>query len=280
MKIFTILAENFKLDGGACFGVVPKSIWSKKQVANENNMVPCTLRNLLVEDDERVIIFDTGMGNKQSEKFQQNFYRTHPDRLIQSIQQAGYTPQQVTDVVFTHLHFDHCGGAFIRNNEENVVPVFPNANYWSSRAQWEWAINPNPREKASYLDENLNPIKHSGKLLFIENEIQFSNNIFLKLVNGHTAGQLIPIINFNKKNIAFMADFIPTAAHIPIPYIASFDTNPLVTMEEKKIFLDVALRDQYILVFQHDSVVEACNLTRDEKGIKANVTGILSDFIN
>lgn len=279
MKIFTIQAEDFKLDGGACFGVVPKSIWSKKQSADENNMLACTLRNLLVEEDDRVIIFDTGMGNKQSEKFQQNFYRTHNERITLSLQQAGYMPQQVTDVVFTHLHFDHCGGAFIKNVDEKVVPLFPNARYWCSRQQWEWARNPNPREKASYLDENLDPIEQSGKLLFIENEIQFTKNIFLKLVYGHTAGQLIPVINYNGKSIAYMADFIPTAAHIPIPYIASFDTNPLVTMEEKKQFLDVALDNQYILVFQHDSVVEACNLTKDEKGIKANITGSLSDFL-
>lgn len=279
MKVFFIHAEHFKLDGGACFGVVPKSIWNKYYPCDENNMIVFTLRNLLVEEGNRLILFDTGVGNKQNDKFRGHFYIQDNNNLINSLNQAGFTPENITDVVHTHLHFDHCGGTFRISNDGNTEAVFPNARLWCSKAQWNWANKPNAREKASYLLENIQPMQDSGKLEFIDGDTWFTPNIFLKTVNGHTEGQLIPHINFMGKTLVYMADFIPTAAHISIPYIAGFDTRPLISMDEKIEFLNLAAAENYLLLFQHDAINECCTLISTEKGVKVKETGVINNFI-
>jgi len=278
MKIFFVNAEHVKFDGGACFGVVPKSIWSKQYPPDENNMVVFSLRNLLVVENERKILFDTGVGNKQDEKFGSHFYLNGHDNLINSLKKLGFSPDDITDVVQTHLHFDHCGGTFRLNSNHETEPVFKNADYWCSKAQWEWANNPNPREKASYLKENLLPFEQSRRLKLIEKEIQFTENIFLKLVGGHTDGQIIPMIRFRNQTLVFMADFIPTAGHVSLPYIASYDTRPLLSMEEKQKFLNEAAEKNYLLLFQHDAINECCTVHQTEKGVRVKEKGNLGDF--
>ncbi|MEI6122201.1 MAG: MBL fold metallo-hydrolase [Bacteroidota bacterium] len=280
MEINFVHAERFKLDGGACFGVVPKSMWGKLFVADENNMLNCALRNLLVQDGERLILFDTGIGNKQNERFRNNFCVSNPDNLPKSIRAKGFSPLQVTDVVFTHLHFDHCGGAFRLNDKNQAVAVFKKATYWCSKAQWNWAQNANVREKASYLPENLNPIIHSSKLKFIEKEGALTPNIWLSLKNGHTDGQVIPMLKFKHKTLVFMADFIPTAAHIGLPYIASFDTRPLISAEEKERFLNEAANKNYILMFQHDALNECCSVQHTDKGVRVKEIDSLEHFLS
>ncbi len=279
MEVHFVHAESFKLDGGACFGVVPKSMWSKMYPPDENNMLSCSLRNLLIKDEQKLILFDTGMGNKQDEKFQNNFHLSGSDNLIKSIKAKGFSPLQVTDVVFTHLHFDHCGGAFRRNDKGETVPVFKNATYWCSKPQWNWAKNPNAREKASYLRENIEPIEQSGKLKMIEKECYFTKNIKLMMVNGHTDGQMLPVIKYKGKTLVYMADFIPTAWHVSLPYVASFDTRPLISMDEKTSFVKEAADKNYILLFQHDAINECCTVQHTDKGVKLNETGMLEYFL-
>lgn len=279
MEIYFITAEQVKFDGGACFGVVPKSLWSKFYPPDENNMVPFALRNLLVVENGRKILFDTGVGNKQDEKFRSHFFLHGQDNLVNALISHGLSPDDITDVVHTHLHFDHCGGTF-RNNERNeTAPLFNNALLWCSQGQWKWANNPNPREKASYLIENLLPMQESGKLNFIHKETQFTDNIFLKIVNGHTEGQMIPMIDYRGRTLVFMADFIPTAAHVSLPYIAAYDTRPLLSLEEKQNFLAEAAENDYLLVFQHDAINECCTVQQTEKGVKVKEKGKLADFL-
>lgn len=267
MKIYPIYAENIKLDGGACFGVVPKSIWSKLCPADENNMVNVALRNLLIVDNDRVVLVDTGIGTKQSEKFLSYYYLFGDTSLEKSFKEAGYTFDDVTDVVFTHLHFDHCGGAVAYNNDKSdFIPVFPNAKHWVGKAQWENAMNPNPREKASYFKENYMPLFERGMMHFIENEQYLTPQIFLKIVNGHTPGQLIPIIKFNNKTVVFGADFIASSANIPLAFVPSFDTRPLLSIEEKKEFLEEAVEKNYYLFFQHDFYNECATVEKTDKG--------------
>ncbi len=280
MRVSLLCAENFKLDGGACFGVVPKSMWNKLFTADENNMLDISLRELLVEDGNRLILFDTGIGNKQNEKFRKNFYVADNDSLLNSFKTAGISPDRVTDVVFTHLHFDHCGGTFRIGEQNETIELFKNARYWCSKAQWNWATNPNPREKASYLTENLQPLMDSGRLNFFENEGNFTPNIYITLKNGHTDGQVIPLVKYRNRMLAYMADFIPTAAHISLPFVASFDTRPLLSIDEKKSFLDEAAQQNYLLVFQHDIANECCTVMQTEKGVRVNETGTLEHFMN
>jgi glyoxylase-like metal-dependent hydrolase (beta-lactamase superfamily II) len=279
MKIFFVNAENLMLDGGACFGVVPRKLWSKQYPPDENNLITFSLRNLLVKDDKKLILFDSGTGNKQNEKFRQNFNISGDDNLVNSLAESGLSPDDITDVVHTHLHFDHCGGSFRLNEQNDTVATFKNATLWCSRAQWDWANNPNSREKASYLKENLLPMEQSGKLKFIENEMQFTENIFLKLVDGHTEGQLIPYIRYQCLTIVYMADFIPTAGHVPLPYIAGFDTRPLVSLKEKEVFLVEAATKNFILLFQHDSLNEGCTVHQTEKGVRVKESGTLNYFL-
>ncbi|HNW89490.1 MAG TPA: MBL fold metallo-hydrolase [Bacteroidales bacterium] len=279
MQIFFVNAENFKIDGGAFFGVVPKSMWSKLYTPDENNMVVLSLRNLLVVEDGRKILFDTGVGNKQEQKFRNNFFISGEDKLVNSLRDNGFSPDEITDVVHTHLHFDHCGGTFRINLLNETEATFKNARLWCSRQQWAWANDPNPREKASYLKENLLPLEQSGRLNFIENETPFTKNIFLKLVGGHTDGQIVPIIRIYDRTLVYMADFIPTAAHVTLPYIASFDTRPLLALDEKQKFLNEAAERNYLLVFQHDDYNECCTVHQTEKGVRVNEKGTLSGLL-
>ncbi len=280
MQIYFVNAENIKFDGGACFGVVPKSMWSKVYPSDENNMVVFSLRELLVVDEERIILFDTGVGNKQEQKFRNHFYISGEDNLLNAIKGFGFSSDDITDVVHTHLHFDHCGGTFRLYEQNETLATFKNATLWCSSKQWKWALYPNPREKASYLKENLLPFEQSGKLKFIENEIQFTENIFLKLVGGHTDGQIIPIIRYNNHTLVYMADFIPTAAHVSLPYIAGYDIRPLLSMDEKQSFLTEAADKKYILLFQHDAINECCTVQHTEKGVRVKETGTLEYFMN
>ena len=273
MKLYSINAGHFKLDGGAMFGVVPKSMWKKLNPPDENNMCNWAMRCLLIEDEGRLILIDNGMGNKQDEKFFGHYYLNGEDTLEKSLAKYGFSKEDITDVFLTHLHFDHCGGS-IEIVDEKFVPAFSNATYWSNENHWKWATMPNDREKASFLKENILPIQESGKLKFIETKegIEFTKNVNLRFVNGHTESMMLPQINYKDKTIIYMADLLPSAAHIPIPYVMAYDTRPLETLKEKKSFLTEALEKDYILFFEHDREIECCNLQQTEKGIRSKYT--------
>ncbi|MFW5793551.1 MAG: MBL fold metallo-hydrolase [Bacteroidota bacterium] len=271
MKIFPIIADNFKLDGGACFGVVPKSLWSRYVTADDNNMINITNRCMLIDTGKRVILIDTGLGNKQSRDFFDYFYLFGDDTLEKSLANAGYSTDQITDVILTHLHFDHVGGA-VKWAEDNKtpLPVFKNAIYYCSKAQYDSAVNPNPREKASFFKENFVPLFEKGMLKFIDKDSNFCEGVDIEVKNGHTKGQLIPIVNYKGKKLVYMADFIPSVFNVPLPYIPSYDIEPLKSMKEKEEFLNRALENDYILFFEHDYDNECCNLKMTPKGIKPN----------
>lgn len=273
MKLYSINAGHFKLDGGAMFGVVPKSMWKKLNPPDENNMCNWAMRCLLIEDEGRLILIDNGMGNKQDEKFFGHYYLNGEDTLEKSLAKYGFSKEDITDVFLTHLHFDHCGGS-IEIVDEKFVPAFSNATYWSNENHWKWATMPNDREKASFLKENILPIQESGKLKFIETKegIEFTKNVNLRFVNGHTESMMLPQINYKDKTIIYMADLLPSVAHIPIPYVMAYDTRPLETLKEKKSFLTEALEKDYILFFEHDREIECCNLQQTEKGIRSKYT--------
>jgi glyoxylase-like metal-dependent hydrolase (beta-lactamase superfamily II) len=270
MDLFIINAEDYKLDGGACFGVVPKVMWSKLYKTDENNLLPISIRCLLVKTENKLILFDAGIGNKQDEKFLGHLgIFSEPDILKKSFHKSGFSFDDVTDVVFTHLHFDHVGGAVKKNADlKGYELVFKNADYCCSSQQWNWAMNSNKREIASYLMENLLPIKESGKLNFIDKTTKFDTGVELRLFNGHTDGQIIPFLNYKGKTIVFTADFIASVGNIPLPYIPSFDTRPLISMEEKEEFLKEAAANNYILLFQHDYINECCTVVNTEKGVR------------
>ena len=275
MKLYSVNTGYFKLDGGAMFGVVPKSIWNKINPADENNMCSWALRCLLIEDGNRLILVDNGMGDKQDAKFFSYYYLHGDDTLDKSLAKHGFHRDDITDVFLTHLHFDHCGGSIIRDGDK-LVPGFKNATYWSNEAHWEWALNPNDREKASFLKENIIPIKESGQLKFIPEipEVKanlvgsFYGNLNILFVNGHTAAMMIPKIKYKDKTIVYMADLLPSQGHIPIPYIMAYDIYPLKSMNEKKTFLREALQNDYILFFEHDPQYECCTLHQTERGIR------------
>jgi glyoxylase-like metal-dependent hydrolase (beta-lactamase superfamily II) len=281
MKLHTIDTGNFKLDGGAMFGVVPKSIWNKLNPADDNNMCNWSMRCLLVEDGNQLILIDTGIGNKQSEKFYSHYYLHGDNSLDKSLAAAGFHRDDITDVLLTHLHFDHCGGA-IQRQGELLMPAFKNAKYWSNELHWQWATVPNAREKASFLAENILPIQESGQLNFIAtqhdilitSQTSFSNNVSVKFANGHTDSMMLPTIRYKGQTIVYMADLLPSAAHLPLPYVMSYDMFPLKTLEEKKLFLNQAVDNNYLLYFEHDPVNELCSLTRNEKG-----TVVAKDFL-
>jgi glyoxylase-like metal-dependent hydrolase (beta-lactamase superfamily II) len=280
-SIHIIRAENFLLDGGATFGVVPKSIWGKLWPANDNNMLSFTCRLLLVEEGDKRILIDTGIGDKQSEKFREHLYLFGDNTLEKSLNNAGFAPTDITDVLLTHLHYDHCGGGVRKNSEGNgFVLTFPNARYWCSQRQWDWAMNPNSREGASFFKENLLPMKESGHLAFIEDQQGFSAAVNLLHVHGHTDGQMIPMIHYKGRCIVFMADFIISAGHIPLPYVAAFDTRPLLSMQEKEAFLKEALDKNYILFFEHALHQEASTVRLTDKGIRADRIGSLDELLN
>lgn len=279
MKIHKIDTGNFKLDGGAMFGVVPKSLWNKVYPADENNMCNLSLRLLLVEEGERKILFDTGVGNKQDKKFFSYYYLNGTDTFEESLEKASVTKEQITDVVLSHLHFDHCGGAVEYNESRKLVPAFKNAVYWCSSKQWEWAIKPNQREKASYLKENIMPLQEHGKLKFFEDNFNLTPSIKIKLFNGHTDGLAVSFIKYNDKTIIYVADLIPTAAHIPSSWVCGFDTKPLISFEERDRFLLEAYQNNFILFFEHDIYTECCTLQKTEKGIRMKEAFTLSDIL-
>ena len=292
MKLYTINTGFFKLDGGAMFGVVPKSIWSKINPADENNMCSWALRSLLIEDGKKLILIDSGMGDKQDAKFFGHYYLHGSDTLDKSLAKYGFHRDDITDVFLTHLHFDHCGGS-IKRDGEKLVPAFKNAVYWSNEAHWEWATHPNDREKASFLKENILPVKESGQLRFVENVnpiaiglndestkatvndelLPMANgqmpSVKIRLVNGHTQNMMLPQIKYKDKTIVYMADLLPSAGHIPIPYVMAYDMFPLTTLNEKKSFLKESVENNYILFFEHDPVNECCNLKQTERGVRS-----------
>jgi glyoxylase-like metal-dependent hydrolase (beta-lactamase superfamily II) len=269
MKLHTIDTGFFKLDGGAMFGVVPKSIWNKTNPADENNLCTWALRCLLIEDGDSLILIDTGIGNKQSEKFFSYYYLHGEATLDLSLAQKGFHRDDITDVFLTHLHFDHVGGAVIREGEK-LVPAFKNATYWSNKKHWYWAINPNEREKASFLKENILPIQESGQLKFVDTEQnnEFRPNFTINFVSGHTESMMLPVVDYKGRKIIYMADLLPSVGHLPIPYVMAYDMFPLTTLNEKKIYLNTALENNYILYFEHDPINECCTLEQTEKGIR------------
>ena len=283
MKLHVINTGFFKLDGGAMFGVVPKSLWQKTNPADANNMCSWALRCLLVEDGNRLMLIDAGIGDKQSEKFFSYYFLYGNATLSKSLAELGFHEDDITDVFLTHLHFDHCGGAIKWNDSKNgYQPVFKNAKYWSNEQHWEWATKPNPREKASFLSENILPIQESGQLNFIERSGNRSEGIFENIkvlfVDGHTDSMMIPHIQYKGKTLVFMADLLPSVGHIPLPYVMGYDTRPLITMTEKSQFLRDAVENEYVLFLEHDSVNECCTLQQTEKGIQLNETFSLSDL--
>lgn len=281
MKLYSINTGFFKLDGGAMFGVVPKSIWNKLNPADENNLCSWAMRCLLIEDGNRLILVDTGVGNKQDAKFFSHYYLHGTDTLDKSLAKYGFHRNDITDVFLTHLHFDHVGGAIVIEDNK-MVPAFKNATYWSNEQHWQWAIKPNDREKASFLKENIQPIQDSGKLKMIEvkEDIAFSDNITIRFVNGHTHAMMLPQINnYRGKTIVYMADLLPSTGHIPMPYVMAYDMFPLTTLQEKKAFLQEALQNNFILFFEHDPVNECCTLAMTEKGIRVKETLRLEDII-
>lgn len=277
MKLYTIDTGFFKLDGGAMYGVVPKSIWNKLNPADENNLCNWALRCLLIEDDNRLILVDTGNGNKQDAKFFSHYYLSGNDTLQTSLAKHGFSPDDITDVFLTHLHFDHCGGAINREGDK-LVPAFKNATYWSNERHWKWATEPNEREKASFLKENILPIQQSGQLKFIpvgkESSViepfasGITGNLSVILVSGHTDAMMLPVIKYHNKTIVYTADLLPSIGHIPLPYVMAYDMFPLTTLQEKKSFLKDAMEREYILFFEHDPKNECCTVEMTEKGIR------------
>jgi len=285
MKIHIIDSGNFKLDGGAMFGVVPKSLWSRSCPADENNMCSWAMRCLLIEDGDRLILVDTGIGNKQSDKFFGYFYLFGDDTLKGSIEKAGFSVEDITDVFLTHLHFDHCGGAIVRDSSTGTLkPAFPNAKYWSNEDHWQWAVNPNPREKASFLKENILPIQESGQLNFVKSDgSSWARNVFPNIdvffVNGHTEQQMLPVINYNGQTLIYAADLLPSAHHIPLPYVMGYDVRPLNTLKEKEEIYDFALEKRAVFIFEHDPENQAGLIHQTEKGVRLKETGDLSNYI-
>ncbi|MDB5285417.1 MAG: ytnP 2 [Mucilaginibacter sp.] len=279
MKLHTIDTGFFKLDGGAMFGVVPKSIWQKTNPADDNNLCTWAMRCLLVEDGNRLILIDTGIGNKQSEKFF-SYYYLHGDATLDgSLNKLGFHRDDITDVFLTHLHFDHVGGAVIRNGE-TLTPAFKNATYCSNEQHWDWAANPNEREKASFLKENILPIYESGQLKFVgvDDGIAFTDDINIRYVFGHTDAMMLPQINYKGKQILYMADLLPSTGHLPLPYVMAYDMFPLKTLGEKKTFLNEAVEKEYILYLEHDPLNECCTLQQTEKGIRVKETFRLDEL--
>ncbi len=300
MNLYSIDTGYFKLDGGAMFGVVPKSIWNKINPADTNNLCSWALRCLLVEHENRLILIDTGIGDKQDAKFFSHYYLQGDYSLESSLKLKGYKMEDITDVFLTHLHFDHCGGAIIRDGER-LVPAFPKAVYWSNQKHWTWATEPNEREKASFLRENIQPIRESGRLRMIElgedenrglemisnrkevsgtrlQELSFMPGFNIRIVNGHTNTMMLPQLKYKGRTIVFMADLLPSAGHLPIPYVMAYDMFPLISLNEKKAFLEEALEKDYILFFEHDPVHECCTLQKTEKGIRVKDFFSLKDL--
>lgn len=277
MTIFPVPTGNFKLDGGAMFGVVPKSIWQRINPPDENNMCTWSMRCMLVQHENRLVLIDNGIGDKQDEKFFGHYFLHGSDTLEGSLKKLGFSFADITDVVLTHLHFDHCGGSIRKNKHGKFVPSFPNATYWSNEKHWEWATKPNPREKASFLKENILPISESGQLKFIEEGSSLFKGFDFHFVHGHTESMMIPLIKYKERTIAFMADLLPSAGHIPLPYVMAYDTRPLLTLTEKEKFLNRAADENFILFFEHDAVNECATVQKTEKGVRLAETFTLAE---
>jgi glyoxylase-like metal-dependent hydrolase (beta-lactamase superfamily II) len=290
MNLYTINTGYFKLDGGAMFGVVPKSMWKTINPPDENNMCSWALRCLLIEDGKRLILVDNGMGDKQDAKFFSYYYLHGDDTLDKSLSKHGFHRDDITDVFLTHLHFDHCGGSIVKEGDK-LVPAFKNATYWSNESHWNWATHPNDREKASFLKENILPIEQSGRLKFINHDSKdkgsngdklsrasFGDVFDVIFVNGHTDSMMLPAIHYKEKMIIYVADLLPSQGHIPIPYVMAYDMFPLTTLNEKKSFLKEASRNDYILFFEHDPQYECCSLQQTERGIRPKEFFKLADI--
>ncbi len=287
MKLYPIEAGNFKLDGGAMFGVVPKTLWSRTNPADQNNLIDMAARCLLIENGDKLILIDTGMGDKQSDKFFSYYYRWGDNSIDNSLKKYGFHRDDITDVFLTHLHFDHCGGSIKWNKERTgYEPAFKNARFWSNDEHWQWAIHPNAREKASFLKENILPIEQSGKLHFLKKTSSENYKTFKELgfgvlfADGHTDKQMIPHIRYKGKTIVFMADLLPTAGHIPLPYIMGYDTRPLLTLPEKEAFLKKAVNESFYLFMEHDAYNEIITLQNTEKGVRLDKTYSFNELFN
>lgn len=279
MKLYPIETGNLKLDGGAMFGIIPKTLWEKVYPCDEKNLCNWSMRCLLVVDGDRKILIDNGIGDKQDEKFLRHYYLNGNDTLEKSLAKYGFSPDDITDMILTHLHFDHCGGSIKYNKGKTDYELtFKNATYWISKKQFIWAIQPNRRESASFLKENILPIEESGHLKLIEKDCEILPNISVKLFDGHTEGQVIPHINYHGRTIVFMADLLPSTAHIPMPWIMAYDTQPLITLKDKERFYKNALKNDYTLFFEHDLYNECCTLHETEKGVRVKETFTLEDF--
>ena len=269
-NLYSIETGNFKLDGGAMFGVVPKVIWKKTNPADDLNMIDMAARSLLIETTSSLILIDTGLGDKQDEKFFSHYHKWGEYSIDDSIKKAGFSSGDVTDVFFTHLHFDHCGGAIIRKGNR-LIPRFENANFWVNKGHWEWANSPNSREKASFLPDNILPLKESGKLNFIDaNEKPLGFDILT--VNGHTEKMMLPVLEFKSRTIVFVSDLIPTSGHVRVPFIMGYDTRPLQTLREKESFLEKAAKDKFLLFLQHDVKNEIIDIKKENNKFKLNKT--------
>jgi glyoxylase-like metal-dependent hydrolase (beta-lactamase superfamily II) len=286
MNLYVIETGFFKLDGGAMFGVVPKVIWNKTNPADANNLCTWSMRCLLIEDGNRLILVDNGIGDKQDRRFLSHYYLHGDDTLEQSLARHGFHKNDITDVLLTHLHFDHCGGSIVREGDQ-LEPAFKNADYWSNEKHWVWAMHPNEREKASFLKENILPIEQSGQLKFVDSPlsspnstlIRFTENISIRFAHGHTESMMLPQISYRGRTLVFMADLLPSTGHIPLPYVMAYDMFPLTTLQEKKEFLSEALKNEYVLIFEHDPAIECCILQQTEKGIRAGDTFKLKEVI-
>jgi glyoxylase-like metal-dependent hydrolase (beta-lactamase superfamily II) len=286
MKIYPIETGNFKLDGGAMFGVVPKSLWQRTNPTDEKNLIDMSMRCMLIEEGDRLTLVDTGVGDKQSEKFFSYYFLFGGYSLDASLAKQGFHRDDITDVFLTHLHFDHCGGSIQWNKDRTgYEPAFKNAKFWSNESHWNWAANPNAREKASFLKENINPIQESGQLNFIDlpktNVLQNSPLGFdIFFADGHTEKQMIPQIQYQEKTVVFMADLLPTTGHIPLPYVMGYDTRPLLTLDEKQLFLNKAADEEYYLFLEHDAHTELCTVQHTEKGVRLKDTFKFNEIFN
>ena len=279
MNLHVIDTGHFKLDGGAMFGVVPKALWNRHQPADENNRCTWAMRCLLIEAHGRVILIDTGMGNKQGDKFRSHFEPHGESDLLASIARAGYTREEITDVVLTHLHFDHCGGAVQKRPNGDLELTFPNAIHWSEENHWKWATDPNPRERASFLKENILPIKESGMLKFVNDDTEIIPELWFAIADGHTHGMLIPHLEIGEETLVFMADLLPSPTHIPSAWVMGYDIDPLQTIREKEAFLAEAADNNFILFYEHDPVIECSRVVQTEKGFRASDMLSLADIL-
>lgn len=279
MELHVVNTGFFKLDGGAMFGVVPKVLWSRTNQADENNLCTWAMRCLLAVDGDRVVLIDNGIGDKQDAKFFSHYYLHGDDSLEKSLRKLGVGFHQITDNFLTHLHFDHCGGGVKYGSHGQYEMAFPRASYWSNPDHWKWATEPNPREKASFLKENIEPMEELGhlKMVDLSSKSLFPGFDFIT-VDGHTDKQMLPKIQYKGKTLVFVADLLPSVGHIPIPYVMGYDTRPLLTMDEKAKFLEEAAREEYILFFEHDPVNECCTVKMTEKGVRVDQTFKLDEI--